>query len=94
MLKGFVNISLRPDNTIITNWKDVLLMFVTNKGTRATSKYWKPTTKSELNQYLSSSKKLGFTEKDSLFQVNIGFRVQSRAGFEKTDGVCNSRRRN
>jgi hypothetical protein len=25
----------------------------------------KPTTKSELNQYLSSSKKLGFTEKDS-----------------------------
>ncbi|MFT7395451.1 MAG: phosphate-selective porin OprO/OprP [Flavobacterium sp.] len=46
----------------------------------------KPTTKSELNQYLSSSKKLGFTEKDSLFQVNIGFRVQSRAGFEKTDG--------
>jgi phosphate-selective porin OprO/OprP len=46
----------------------------------------KSTTKSELNQYLSSSKKLGFTEKDSLFQVNIGFRVQSRAGFEKTDG--------
>jgi hypothetical protein len=43
-------------------------------------------TKSELNQYLSSSKKLGFTEKDSLFQVNIGFRVQSRAGFEKQMG--------
>jgi hypothetical protein len=44
----------------------------------------KPTTKSD-KQYLSSSKKLGL-EKDSLFQVNIGFRVQSRAGFEKTDG--------
>jgi hypothetical protein len=51
-------------------------------------------TKSELNQYLSSSKKLGFTEKDSLFQVNIGFRVQSRAGFENRWGICNSRRRN
>jgi hypothetical protein len=46
----------------------------------------KTKTKSELNQYLSSSKKLGFTEKDSLFQVNIGFRVQSRAGFEKQMG--------
>lgn len=45
-----------------------------------------PVKNSELNQYLSASKKLGFTEKDSLFQVNIGFRVQSRAGFQKTDG--------
>jgi hypothetical protein len=53
---------------------------------KATANTEKPTTKSELNQYLSSSKKLGFTEKDSLFQVNIGFRVQSRAGFEKQMG--------
>jgi hypothetical protein len=65
----------------------VLLMFTLltmAQGQQANTE--KPTTKSELNQYLSSSKKLGFTEKDSLFQVNIGFRVQSRAGFEKTDG--------
>ncbi len=36
--------------------------------------------------YLMSKKKLGFTAADSLFQVNIGFRIQSRAGFEKTEG--------
>lgn len=45
-----------------------------------------PVKKSELNQYLPSSKKLGFTEKDSLFEVNIGFRIQSRAGYQKTEG--------
>ena len=42
--------------------------------------------KSESTQYLTSGKKLGFTAKDSLFQVNIGFRIQSRTGFEKTEG--------
>lgn len=36
--------------------------------------------------YSVNKKKLGFTAADSLFQVNIGFRIQSRAGFEKTDG--------
>ncbi|MFQ3173109.1 MAG: phosphate-selective porin OprO/OprP [Flavobacterium sp.] len=36
--------------------------------------------------YLISKKGLGFTAKDSLFQVNIGFRVQSRAGYGKTEG--------
>ncbi|WP_243699186.1 OprO/OprP family phosphate-selective porin [Flavobacterium hiemivividum] len=45
-----------------------------------------PAKKSELNHYLTSSKKLGFTEKDSLFQVIIGFRVQSRIGFGKEEG--------
>ncbi|MGO4820303.1 MULTISPECIES: porin [unclassified Flavobacterium] len=42
--------------------------------------------KLDLKSYYNSDKKLGFTERDSLFQVNIGFRVQSRAGFQKTDG--------
>lgn len=42
--------------------------------------------KTELSQYLNSSKKLGFTEKDSLFQMNIGFRVQSRVGYGKEEG--------
>ncbi|SEA80215.1 Phosphate-selective porin O and P [Flavobacterium gillisiae] len=42
--------------------------------------------KTELSQYLNSKKKFGFTEKDSLFQVNIGFRVQSRIGYGKEDG--------
>jgi hypothetical protein len=41
--------------------------------------------KTELAQYLNSSKKLGFTQKDSLFQMNIGFRVQSRIGYGKED---------
>lgn len=36
--------------------------------------------------YNVNKKKLGFTAVDSLFQVNIGFRIQSRAGFEKTEG--------
>ncbi|MFL9829779.1 porin [Flavobacterium sp. ST-87] len=36
--------------------------------------------------YSVNKKKLGFTATDSLFQVNIGFRIQSRAGFEKTEG--------
>lgn len=36
--------------------------------------------------YIENPKKLGFTAADSLFQVNIGFRIQSRAGFEKTEG--------
>jgi hypothetical protein len=39
--------------------------------------------KTELSQYLNSSKKLGFTAIDSLFQMNIGFRVQSRIGYGK-----------
>jgi len=42
--------------------------------------------KLDLKSYYNSDKKLGFTERDSLFQVNIGFRVQSRAGFQKTEG--------
>ncbi|WP_369766070.1 porin [Flavobacterium sp. WC2429] len=42
--------------------------------------------KTESTQYLNSGKKLGFTAKDSLFQVNIGFRIQSRAGFHKSEG--------
>lgn len=42
--------------------------------------------KTGLSQYFNSSKRLGFTEKDSLFQVNIGFRVQSRIGYGKEDG--------
>ncbi|OCB77395.1 porin [Flavobacterium crassostreae] len=42
--------------------------------------------KGALSPYLNSNKKFGFTEKDSLFQVNIGFRVQSRLGFGKEDG--------
>jgi phosphate-selective porin OprO/OprP len=36
--------------------------------------------------YYNSAKGLGFTAHDSLFQVNIGFRVQSRAGFVKEEG--------
>ncbi len=39
-----------------------------------------------LKQYLNSGKKLGFTASDSLFQMNIGFRVQSRIGYGKEDG--------
>jgi hypothetical protein len=39
--------------------------------------------KTELSQYLNSSKKLGFTAIDSLFQMNIGFGVQSRIGYSK-----------
>jgi hypothetical protein len=31
-------------------------------------------------------KGLGFTAKDSLFQLNLGFRVQSRVGYGKTEG--------
>lgn len=42
--------------------------------------------KTELAQYLNSSKKLGFTAADSLFQMNIGFRVQSRVGYGKEEG--------
>lgn len=36
--------------------------------------------------YSVNKKKFGFTAVDSLFQVNIGFRIQSRTGFEKTEG--------
>lgn len=36
--------------------------------------------------YIISKKGLGFTAKDSLFQLNLGFRVQSRAGFHKDEG--------
>lgn len=42
--------------------------------------------KTELKQYLNSSKKLGFTASDSIFQMNIGFRVQSRVGYGQEDG--------
>jgi hypothetical protein len=31
-------------------------------------------------------KRTGFTAKDSLFQLNLGFRVQSRVGYGKTEG--------
>jgi phosphate-selective porin OprO/OprP len=36
--------------------------------------------------YLTSKNGLSFTAKDSLFQLKLGFRVQSRAGFQKADG--------
>jgi hypothetical protein len=36
--------------------------------------------------YITNSKKLGFTAADSIFQLNLGFRIQSRVGFEKTEG--------
>lgn len=39
-----------------------------------------------LNQYITSSKGLGFTAKDSIFQLNLGFRIQSRAGYHKEEG--------
>jgi phosphate-selective porin OprO and OprP len=39
--------------------------------------------KSSISSYYTNDKKLGFTAKDSLFQVNIGFRVQSRATYLK-----------
>lgn len=42
--------------------------------------------KMDLKSYYNSDKKLGFTQHDSLFQVNIGFRIQSRAGFQKSEG--------
>lgn len=42
--------------------------------------------KNDLTQYLNSNKKLGFTAVDSLFQMNIGFRVQSRVGYGKEEG--------
>lgn len=35
------------------------------------------------NGYVANPKKLGFTAADSLFQVNIGYRIQSRAEFQK-----------
>jgi phosphate-selective porin OprO and OprP len=45
-----------------------------------------PDTKTALEGYYTSGKKLGFTAKDSLFQMNIGFRVQSRIGYGKEEG--------
>ncbi|MCW2119194.1 OprO/OprP family phosphate-selective porin [Flavobacterium sp. 7A] len=42
--------------------------------------------KSILEGYYTSGKKLGFTAVDSLFQMNIGFRVQSRIGYGKEQG--------
>lgn len=42
--------------------------------------------KVDLKSYYNSDKKLGFTQHDSLFQVNIGFRIQSRAGYQKAEG--------
>ncbi|MCG9792211.1 porin family protein [Flavobacterium algicola] len=42
--------------------------------------------KSIIENYYNSGKKLGFTAVDSLFQVNIGFRVQSRIGYGKDEG--------
>lgn len=35
--------------------------------------------------YINATKGLGFTAHDSLFQMNIGFRIQSRAGFYKAE---------
>ncbi|WP_366185269.1 porin [Flavobacterium ovatum] len=47
----------------------------------------KPTVaKSALEGYYTSGKKVGFTAVDSLFQMNIGFRVQSRIGYGKEEG--------
>lgn len=46
--------------------------------------------KASSKNYFNSDKKLGFTAQDSLFQVNIGFRVQSRAGYQKADGQAGS----
>ncbi len=40
------------------------------------------------NGYIQDPKKLGFTAADSLFQMNLGFRIQSRAGFEKEEGAA------
>lgn len=42
--------------------------------------------KSDISSYYTNKKKLGFTEKDSLFQVNIGLRIQSRATYINTEG--------
>ena len=42
--------------------------------------------KSILENYYMSGKKLGFTAADSLFQMNIGFRVQSRIGYGQAEG--------
>ena len=44
-------------------------------------------TNSVIKSYYNSGKKLGFTANDSLFQMNIGFRVQSRVGYIDVDGV-------
>jgi hypothetical protein len=44
------------------------------------------TSKSALAGYYTNGKKLGFTAADSLFQMNIGFRVQSRIGYGKEEG--------
>ncbi|WP_418264125.1 porin [Flavobacterium faecale] len=46
----------------------------------------KTTTNSALAGYYTSGKKLGFTAIDSLFQMNIGFRVQSRIGYGQAEG--------
>lgn len=46
--------------------------------------------KASSKNYFNSDKKLGFTAQDSLFQVNIGVRVQSRAGYQKADGQAGS----
>jgi len=47
----------------------------------------KPAEKSSaLKSYYNSGKKVGFTANDSLFQMNIGFRVQSRVGYIDVDG--------
>lgn len=37
--------------------------------------------KADISDYYTNNKKLGFTAKDSLFQVNIGVRIQSRATY-------------
>lgn len=49
---------------------------VTGQETEPLTK--KTADKSNLSSYYTADKKLGFTAKDSLFQVNIGFRIQSR----------------
>ncbi|UQD55315.1 OprO/OprP family phosphate-selective porin [Flavobacterium sp. K5-23] len=64
-----------------------LLMFAMIASAQEGTVEKKPVVKkSDLTQYLNSSKKLGFTAVDSLFQMNIGFRVQSRVGYGKEEG--------
>lgn len=43
--------------------------------------------KEDAPSYYMNDKKLGFTAKDSLFQMNLGFRVQSRASYIKGEDV-------
>ncbi|MGA9638595.1 porin [Flavobacterium sp.] len=46
----------------------------------------KSSNKALIEGYYTSGKKLGFTASDSIFQMNIGFRVQSRIGYGQAEG--------